>query len=167
MIMWLRRFFYLSWLVSFFKSISLLTSFFVAKDCKIYLWKRRSHKRIPALTVEPIMPEEKSTLVYSTDKAIPRKKKPNEKVQKASLQPVQQKVTIRLERKGRSGKSVTVIEGLQMLQDKQEVLVKQLKTMLGTGGTVKDTSLEIQGDHRDALMEMLEKMGYKAKRSGG
>jgi len=54
-----------------------------------------------------------------------------------------------------------------MPQDKQEVLLKQLKTMLGTGGTVKDTSLEIQGDHRDALMGMLEKIGYKAKRSGG
>ena len=124
------------------------------------------------------MPEEKSTLVYSTDKAITRKKKPVEKVRQASLQSMKKKVTVRserllaeirigLDRKGRSGKSVTVIEGLRMPQDKQEVLLKQLKTMLGTGGTVKDTSLEIQGDHRDALMEMLEKMGYKANRSGG
>jgi len=143
-----------------------LTNFFVAKGSKIYSWKRRSCKRIPALTAET-MPEEKSTLVYSTDKAIPRKKKPNEKFHRAALKPVQQKVTIRLDRKGRGGKSVTVIEGLQMPQDKQEVLLKQLKTMLGTGGTVKDTSLEIQGDHRDALMGMLEKIGYKAKRSGG
>jgi translation initiation factor 1 len=116
------------------------------------------------------MPEEKSTLVYSTDKAITRKKTPVEKVRQASLQSMKKKVTVRserllaeirigLDRKGRSGKSVTVIEGLQMPQDKQEDLLKQLKTMLGTGGTVKDTSLEIQGDHRDALMEMLEKMG--------
>ena len=160
-----------------FKSVSLLKNFFVAKGCKIYLWKRRSHKRIPALTAET-MPEEKSTLVYSTDKAITRKKKPVEKVRQASLQSMKKKVTVRserllaeirigLDRKGRGGKSVTVIEGLRMPQDKQEVLLKQLKTMLGTGGTVKDTSLEIQGDHRDALMEMLEKMGYKAKRSGG
>ena len=149
-----------------FKSVSLLKNFFVAKGCKIYLWKRRSHKRIPALTAET-MPEEKSKLVYSTDKAIARRKKPVEKVRQASLQSMQKKVTVRLERKGRSGKSVTVIDGLQMPQDKQEVLLKQLKTMLGTGGTVQDTSLEIQGDHRDALMEMLEKMGCKAKRSGG
>jgi translation initiation factor 1 len=42
-----------------------------------------------------------------------------------------------------------------------------LKTKLGTGGTVKDASLEIQGDHRDALMVELGKMGYEAKRSGG
>jgi len=118
------------------------------------------------LTAET-MPEEKSKLVYSTDKAIARKKKPVEKVRQASLQSMQKKVTVRLERKGRSGKSVTVIDGLQMPQDKQDVLLKQLKTMLGTGGTVQDTSLEIQGDHRDALMEMLEKMGCKAKRSGG
>jgi hypothetical protein len=42
-----------------------------------------------------------------------------------------------------------------------------LKTKLGTGGTVQDTSLEIQGDHRDALMVELGKIGYTAKRSGG
>jgi translation initiation factor 1 len=151
--------------ISFSQSISLLTNFFVAKGSKIYLWKRMHRKKIPALTAKT-MPEEKSTLVYSTDKAIPRKK-PMEKVRQASLQSMQRKVTVRLDRKGRSGKSVTVIDGLRMPQDKQEVLLKQLKMMLGTGGTVKDTSLEIQGDHRDVLMEMLEKMGYKVNRSGG
>jgi translation initiation factor 1 len=80
---------------------------------------------------------------------------------------MQQKVTVRLERKGRGGKSVTVIDGLQMRQKEREALLKQLKTKLGTGGTVKDASLEIQGDHRDALMAELGKMGYTAKRSGG
>lgn len=76
-------------------------------------------------------------------------------------------MTIRLERKGRGGKSVAVIEGLQMPQKERDELLKQLKARLGTGGTVKDTSLEIQGDHRDALMAALEKMGYTPKRSGG
>jgi translation initiation factor 1 len=80
---------------------------------------------------------------------------------------MQQKVTVRLERKGRGGKSVTIIDGLQMRQKEREALLKQLKTKLGTGGTVKDASLEIQGDHRDALMAELGKMGYTAKRSGG
>ena len=112
------------------------------------------------------MPDVKSKLVYSTDRVI-QKKKPVENALRASAWPVQpQKVTVRLERKGRGGKSVTVIDDLQMRQKEKEALLKQLKTKLGTGGTVKDTSLEIQGDHRDALMVELGKMGYTAKRSG-
>jgi len=113
------------------------------------------------------MPDEKSKLVYSTDRVIQLKKKPVENALQASVRPMQQKVTVRLERKGRGGKSVTIIDGLQMRQKEREALLKQLKTKLGTGGTVKDASLEIQGDHRDALMAELGKMGYTAKRSGG
>jgi translation initiation factor 1 len=113
------------------------------------------------------VPDEKSKLVYSTDRVIQLKKKPVENALQASVRPMQQKVTVRLERKGRGGKSVTVIDGLQMRQKERESLLKQLKTRLGTGGTVKDTSLEIQGDHRDALMAELGKMGYTAKCSGG
>jgi translation initiation factor 1 len=113
------------------------------------------------------MPNEKSKLVYSTDRVIQLKKKPVENALQASVCPMQQKVTVRLERKGRGGKSVTVIDGLQMRQKERGALLKQLKTKLGTGGTVKDASLEIQGDHRDALMAELGKMGYTAKRSGG
>ena len=113
------------------------------------------------------MSDEKSKLVYSTDRVIQMKKKPFENALRTGARPVQQKVTVRLERKGRGGKSVTVIDGLQMRQKEKEALLKQLKTKLGTGGTVKDTSLEIQGDHRNALMAELGKMGYTAKRSGG
>jgi len=113
------------------------------------------------------MPDEKSKLVYSTDRVIQLKKKPVENALQASVRPMQQKVTVRLERKGRGGKSVTIIDGLQMWQKERGALLKQLKTKLGTGGTVKDASLEIQGDHRDALMAELGKMGYTAKRSGG
>jgi len=54
-----------------------------------------------------------------------------------------------------------------MPQVDRVALLKQLKAGLGTGGTVKGTSLEIQGDHRDALMAALENMGYRPKRSGG
>ena len=124
------------------------------------------------------MRDENSKLVYSTEQAIPRlrrslrndekaKNKPVEKVLHTSLRPSQQKATVRLDRRGRGGKSVTVIEGLQMAPKERETLLKQLKAKLGTGGTVKDTSLEIQGDHRDALMAALEKMGTPPKRSGG
>lgn len=49
----------------------------------------------------------------------------------------------------------------------REALLKELKAGLGSGGTVKDTSLEIQGDHCDALIAALIKLGYRPKRSGG
>ena len=124
------------------------------------------------------MPDENSKLVYSTEQAIPRlprsrrndeeaRNKPVEKVLHTSLRPSEQKATVRLDRKGRGGKSVTVIEGLQIPQKEREALLKQLKAKLGTGGTVKDTCLEIQGDHCKALMAALEKLGYPTKRPGG
>ena len=123
------------------------------------------------------MADEDSKLVYSTEQAIPRlsrsfgtdkkpKNKPAGSILHTSLRPSQQKATVRLDRKGRGGKSVTVIEGLQMPQKEREALLKQLKAKLGTGGTVKDTCLEIQGDHCDAVMAALEKLGYPTKRSG-
>jgi translation initiation factor 1 len=75
-------------------------------------------------------------------------------------------VIVRHDRKRRGGKSVTVIEGLQIPIKDREALLKELK-VLGTGGTVKDTSLEIQGDHCDVLIAALTKLGYRPKRSGG
>ena len=113
------------------------------------------------------MTEEKSKLVYSTEKAVPRKEKPVLKAQNEGVRPVLQKVTVRLDRKARGGKSVTVIEGLSMAQKDMGALLKQLKAGLGTGGTIRDTCLEIQGDHCSALMLTLQKMGYRPKRSGG
>jgi translation initiation factor 1 len=119
------------------------------------------------------MTDEKSKLVYSTGEIISRKERPVENSVKPALDPAHQKiparrnVTVRLERKQRGGKSVTVIEGLQIPGKEREVLLRQLKTGLGTGGTLRDTSLEIQGDHCDALISALTKMGYSPKRSGG
>ncbi|MDO9288689.1 MAG: translation initiation factor [Thermodesulfovibrionales bacterium] len=112
------------------------------------------------------MPGEKSKLVYSTEQPIPRKEKPAEKPIRTAVRPMEQQVIIRLDRKHRGGKSVTIIEGLRIPDRKKENLLKQLKTRLGTGGTIKDTSLEIQGDHCGTLMAEFEKMGYRPKRSG-
>ena len=111
------------------------------------------------------MSDENSKLVYSTDHTVLRKAKPA--VPQAKMQPAQQKVTVRLDRKSRGGKSVTVIDGLQMTQKERETLLKQLKTKLGAGGTVKETALEIQGDHRDEVIPVMEMMGYRPKRTGG
>lgn len=72
-----------------------------------------------------------------------------------------------LERKGRGGKTVTVVTGVMSHPAGQEALLKLLKTRLGTGGTLKDGVIEIQGDHREQIVELLIGLGYKAKKSGG
>jgi translation initiation factor 1 len=110
------------------------------------------------------MPEEKSKLVYSTDKLISRKEGPPGNSVSPTLNPANQKITVRLDRKGRCGKSVTVVEGLQISKKNKETLLKELKAGLGAGGTVKDMSLEIQGDHCDALIAALTKMGFRARK---
>ncbi|MHB8882414.1 MAG: translation initiation factor [Thermodesulfovibrionales bacterium] len=113
------------------------------------------------------MPDEKTKLVYSTDTPVPRKEKPAGKPAGPALSPAEQRVIVRLDRRQRGGKSVTVIEGLELRQEEREALLKKLKAGLGTGGTIRDSSFEIQGDHCDALLSSLTKMGYRPKRSGG
>jgi translation initiation factor 1 len=113
------------------------------------------------------MSDEKCRLVYSTDKAIPRKASPAGKVPQTINAISRQKVYVRLERKGRGGKSVTLIEGIQMSVKDREELLRQLKTRLGSGGDLRDDVLEIQGDHRDVIITVLQGIGYRPKRSGG
>ncbi len=116
------------------------------------------------------MQEKNSKLVYSTERGDSRKGKalPAETPREAAPALTQQRVTVRLDRKSRGGKSVTVIEGLRISGKEQETLLKGLKSRLGTGGTARDSgAIEIQGDHRDAIVAVLEKMGFRPKRSGG
>ncbi len=76
-------------------------------------------------------------------------------------------VRVARETKGRKGKGVTVITGVPLDAAELKALGKQLKKKCGSGGTVKDAVIEIQGDHRDILVEELEKRGWEVKRSGG
>ncbi len=76
-------------------------------------------------------------------------------------------VRVSRETKGRKGKGVTLITGLPLGEDDLRDLAKQLKQKCGSGGTVKDGVIEIQGDHRDFIVDELGKRGYPAKRSGG
>jgi translation initiation factor 1 len=69
--------------------------------------------------------------------------------------------------KGRRGKGVSVITGVPLGPAELKDLAKQLKRLCGSGGTVKDGVIEIQGDHRDRLVEELQKRGWTVKRSGG
>lgn len=76
-------------------------------------------------------------------------------------------VRVSRETKGRGGKGVTLISGLPLAEDALKKLASKLKQACGTGGTVKDGVIEIQGDHREKLCAVLQKAGYKAKLAGG
>jgi predicted translation initiation factor SUI1 len=77
--------------------------------------------------------------------------------------------TVRVGREtaGRRGKGVTTVWDLPLDEAGVRDLAANLKQRCGTGGTVKDGKIEIQGDHRDRVAAELEKLGYKVKRSGG
>jgi len=83
------------------------------------------------------------------------------------LPPQQQSLRVQTTRKGKGGKTVTVVSGFQSSPETLAQLLKQLKAKCGSGGTVKDDTLEIQGDHRQTLVQLLVTLGYPAKISGG
>jgi translation initiation factor 1 len=76
-------------------------------------------------------------------------------------------VRVGIERKGRGGKTVSIITGVMSPPKGKEALLKLLKNKLGTGGALKEDALEIQGDHRDSIVTLLNGLGYKAKKAGG
>ena len=94
----------------------------------------------------------------------PKKEKPQQKPSAPQSDGV---VRVGRETKGRKGSGVTVITGIPSHPEGLEKLAKQFKQLCGTGGTVKNGVIEIQGDHRDLLVAELQKLGYTAKRSGG
>ncbi len=83
------------------------------------------------------------------------------------LPPQQQQVRIYVTRKGKGGKTVTAIAGFCASPDTLKALLKDLKNRCGTGGTLGDNELELQGDRRQQALELLRQKGYKAKISGG
>lgn len=83
------------------------------------------------------------------------------------LPPAQQQLKVEASRKGRKGKTVTVVSGFQSSAATLEALVKQLKNQCGAGGALKDNTIEVQGDHREKVQQVLIGLGYKAKLSGG
>ncbi|MYN18201.1 translation initiation factor Sui1 [Rugamonas sp. FT107W] len=76
-------------------------------------------------------------------------------------------VRVSRESKGRGGKTVTLVKGLALDAIALALLGKQLRSACGSGGTVKDGVIEIQGDHCDLVMEALKKQGHQPKRTGG
>lgn len=101
-------------------------------------------------------------LVYSSDQGRIR-----HEPEKMSVPQGDGIVRVRREVKGRGGKTVSTVNGVQLPHDKLKELATQLKKRCGTGGTVKDGVIEIQGDHVSLLIEELSKRGYQVKRAGG
>lgn len=74
---------------------------------------------------------------------------------------------VRVQRESKGGKTVTVIRGLGMREGDLAKLLKELKSTLATGGSVEGDAIQVQGDHRDRLVTLLNSRGFKAKPSGG
>lgn len=106
--------------------------------------------------------EHPSGIIYSTN---PDFKITADEKQQESVPPAQQKLKVLLDTKQRRGKSVTLVTGFTGTEADAEELGKKLKTFCGTGGSVKDYEIIIQGDQRDKVFQWLKSNGYtNAKR---
>ena len=112
------------------------------------------------------MPIDHDTLVYSTEHGDLRKRRPSAP-QGLALPPTQQTAVIHRASKGRGGKVVTLVKNLHLSPDDCKALAKHLKQICGSGGTIKDGVIEIQGDHRETIGVALQHLGYKTKLAGG
>ena len=85
----------------------------------------------------------------------------------ATLSPEKQDLRVWLDRKHRGGKTVTLVKGFVGSDDDLQELGRMLKSRCGVGGSAKDGEIIIQGDHRDRVVELLTKAGYRCKKAGG
>ncbi len=116
------------------------------------------------------MNKNNSRTVWSSNHGDQRKKKPHRLFPNRrgeSLPPQQQTAYLHRELGGRGGKIVSVVKKLVLSEDDMKSLAKKLKQECGTGGTVKDGMIEIQGEHRQKMADVLQKLGYKVKIAGG
>lgn len=103
--------------------------------------------------------------VWSSEQGDLRKN--NNLATNSSLPPQQQTIYLHRESSGRGGTPVSLVKNLVLSADDLKALAKKLKQQCGTGGTIKDGVIEIQGEHREKIAGILQKMGYKVKIAGG
>jgi len=108
--------------------------------------------------------EDLKGMVYSTDPD----NIPEEEIEEIpALENYEQKLYVSIDKKQRGGKKVTLVEGFLGHEDDLANLGKELKKLCGTGGSVKDGDIIVQGDNRDKIVSYLQKEGYVVKRKGG
>lgn len=112
------------------------------------------------------MPNNNNRTVWSSGQGDLRKKEAG-KQRGTSLPPHEQTVYLHRDSKGRGGKAVTLVKKLVLSEADLKELATKLKQVCGSGGTVKDGIIEIQGEHREKIAETLKTMGYKVKIAGG
>lgn len=103
-------------------------------------------------------------IVYSTDSSFDYNYQSNE--ESITLPPQQQNLKVSLDKSMRAGKQVTLVSGFVGTNADLDQLGKTLKSKCGVGGSAKDGQIIIQGDHRDKIVQLLVREGYKAKRVG-
>ncbi len=119
------------------------------------------------------MSRPESRLVYSTDggHTCPACRQPLAACRCAAAAKAQPlgdgKVRVSREKQGRGGKVVTVVRGLPLAAEPLAALGKQLRSACGAGGTVRDGVLEVQGDHVERVLALLQQQGFAARRAGG
>ncbi|MBM3145901.1 MAG: translation initiation factor [Chloroflexi bacterium] len=111
-------------------------------------------------------PQDNRPTVWSSQHGDLRKRSSKPAAQ-TSLPPQQQTAYLHRDSKGRGGKTVTLVENLALSEEDAKALSKKLKQACGSGGTVKDGVIEIQGEHRQKIAEVLRELGYKVKLAGG
>ncbi len=109
--------------------------------------------------------KDKKNIVYSTNPNYEYEFDEDEVME--TLPPQKQTLKVMIDKKQRKGKAVTLIAGFVGSNDDLKDLGKLLKSKCGVGGSVKDREILIQGDHRDKIIELLNKENYKTKRVGG
>lgn len=112
------------------------------------------------------MPKNDTRTVWSSEAGDLRKKKETSSGT-ASRPPQQQTVYLHRASSGRGGKAVTLVKNLVLAPDDLKSLAKKLKQECGTGGTIKDGLIEIQGEQRQRIAGVLQELGYKVKIAGG
>ena len=112
------------------------------------------------------MPKNDNRTVWSSEEGDQRKKTQTTASTK-SLPPQQQTAYLHRESSGRGGKAVTLVKNLVLSADDLKALAKKLKEACGTGGTLKEGVIEIQGEQREKIAAVLRRLGYKVKIAGG
>ncbi len=111
------------------------------------------------------MGKNRKNIVYSTNPDFHYEDEDEE--QQEILPANEQLLYISIDRKKRKGKEVTLVEGFIGTDEDLKDLGKQLKSSCGVGGTAKDGEILIQGNHREKVIDVLSKLGYKTKKKGG